>query len=60
MGKFVSTFEKQYRDGNYAAQQEFLKKTKSNSEVKPLVRKINIDKKGIQLVMDELTKEFKE
>jgi hypothetical protein len=60
MGKFVSTFEKQYQDGNYAAQREVLKQTKSSSEVEPLVRKITIDKEGIQLVMDELKKEYKE
>lgn len=60
MGKFVSTYEKQYQDGNYAAQREVLKQTKSSSIVEPVVKKILFAKEEIQKVMDELSIEYKE
>ena len=60
MGKFVSTFEKQYQDGNFAAQREVLKQTKASSEFEPVVRKIIFNKAEIQKAIDELSIEYRD
>lgn len=60
MGKHVSTYEKQYQDGNYAAHREYLKQTKASCEVEPLVRKIFFNPKELQQVLVGLAQDHKD
>lgn len=59
MGKYVSTYEKQYQDGNYAAQKEVFKKGIANSEIIPVVRKIHYNAVELTNAFGDLEKEFK-